>query len=129
MQYYFIGLVSTKTYSKNIYLFKVNNRNTRKSYEICSKLTIKTPERHQWLWTYFTAFSSVSIVDFEQVNVSWGSKNIFFRTDKVEGASLKKVAINVSLSHLISNKSYFYWAKESTKWEWRYVITDFRTST
>ena len=28
-----------------IYLFKVNNRNTRKSFEICSKLTIKTTER------------------------------------------------------------------------------------
>ena len=27
------------------YLFKVNNRNARKSCEICSKLTIKTPER------------------------------------------------------------------------------------
>ena len=39
----------------NIYLFKVNNRNTRKSCEICSKLTIKTPERRQ------------------QVNVSWES--------------------------------------------------------
>ena len=31
-----------------IYLFKVNNRNTRKRYEICSKLTIKIPERRQW---------------------------------------------------------------------------------
>ena len=29
----------------NSYLFKVNNRNPRKRYEICSKLTIKTPER------------------------------------------------------------------------------------
>ena len=28
-----------------IYLFKVNNRGTRKRYEICSKLTINTPER------------------------------------------------------------------------------------
>ena len=27
------------------YMFKVNNRNTRTRYEICSKLTIKTPER------------------------------------------------------------------------------------
>ena len=27
------------------YLLKVNNRNTRTRYEICSKLTIKTPER------------------------------------------------------------------------------------
>ena len=32
----------------NIYLFKVNNRSTRKRCEICSKLTIKTPERCQW---------------------------------------------------------------------------------
>ena len=28
----------------NIYLFKVNNRNTRKRCEICWKLTIKTPD-------------------------------------------------------------------------------------
>ena len=27
------------------YMFKVNNRNTRTKCEICSKLTIKTPER------------------------------------------------------------------------------------
>ena len=31
-----------------IYLFKVNNRNTRARCEICSKLTINTPERRQW---------------------------------------------------------------------------------
>ena len=29
----------------NIYLFKVSNRNAGKTYEICSKLTIKTLER------------------------------------------------------------------------------------
>ena len=31
-----------------IYLLKVNNRNTRTSYEICPKLTIKTLEWRQW---------------------------------------------------------------------------------
>ena len=31
-----------------IYLLKVNNKNTRTRCEICSKLTIKTPERRQW---------------------------------------------------------------------------------
>ena len=31
----------------NIYLFKFNNRNTRKKCEICSMLTIKTPERRR----------------------------------------------------------------------------------
>ena len=29
----------------NIYLFKVNNKNTKKQCDICSKLTLKTPER------------------------------------------------------------------------------------
>ena len=31
--------------SAGIYLLKVNNRNTRTRRKICSKLTIKTPER------------------------------------------------------------------------------------
>ena len=29
-------------------MFKVNSRNTRTRCEICSKLTIKTPERRHW---------------------------------------------------------------------------------
>ena len=49
-------------YPVNIYLFKVNNRNTRKRYEICSELSIQAPEQRQWC---------VSVVDFEQVNVGW----------------------------------------------------------
>ena len=57
-----MGLKKTPT---GIYLLKVNNRNTRTRCEICSKLTIKTPERRQ--------FSGVSINDFGQVNVSWVS--------------------------------------------------------
>ena len=40
----------------NIYLLKVNNRNTRKRYEICLKLTIKAPERRR---------SGAFIVNFE----------------------------------------------------------------
>ena len=34
-----------QTVPAGIYLLKVNNRNTRTRCEICSKLTIKTPER------------------------------------------------------------------------------------
>ena len=41
----------------NIYLFKINNRNARKSCFYC------------WLWKIFAPFSSVSIVDFKQVNI------------------------------------------------------------
>ena len=53
----------------NIYLFKVNNGNTRERCKICSKLTIEVNTRG-----YFTPCSSVSTVDFEQVNVSWDSR-------------------------------------------------------
>ena len=35
-------------YPSGIYLLKVNNKNTRARCEICSKLTIKIPERRQW---------------------------------------------------------------------------------
>ena len=81
--------------------------------EICSKLTIKTLERRQWrhsgtfivkLWTYFTS----SIVDFEQVNISWElkqplfnlvllsykSKLIRFYSDKIIYIYLRKVQAN-----------------------------------
>ena len=33
----------------NVYLLKVNNRNTIKRCKVRSKLTIKTPEQRQWL--------------------------------------------------------------------------------
>ena len=40
-------------------MFKVNNRNTRASCEICLELTIKTPERRHW------RRSDVFIVNYE----------------------------------------------------------------
>ena len=43
------------------YKFKVNNRNTRTRYEICSKLTIKIPERRR-------RRSGISIVNFEHIS-------------------------------------------------------------
>ena len=54
----------------NIYLLKVvNNRKTRKRCKIFSKLRIKNSEFEHILYFFI---SSVSNVDFEQVNVSWG---------------------------------------------------------
>ena len=57
-------------------MFKVNNRNTRTRCEICSKLTIKTPERRYWhrssvFNVKFEHCSSISIVNFEQANTGW----------------------------------------------------------
>ena len=42
----------------NIYLHKFSNRNTRKRGEICSKLTIKTPERRQYVVLLFLLLTS-----------------------------------------------------------------------
>ena len=62
-----------KNSSKDIYLFIVNNSNTRKRCEIFSKLTIKSPQRHSTVFIVnfehisylFTSFSSVFTVGFE----------------------------------------------------------------
>ena len=45
-----------------LYLFKVSNGNTTTTCEICSKLTIKTPE-----WRYWRRFG-IFIVNFEQIS-------------------------------------------------------------
>ena len=47
--------------STGIYLFKVNSNNGTR-FEICSKLTIKTPERRHW------CRSGVFIVNFEHIS-------------------------------------------------------------
>ena len=49
-------------YPPGIYLLKVNNRNSSWRYEICSNLTIKTPERRHW------RRSGVFIVNFEHIS-------------------------------------------------------------
>ena len=53
---------SSETNSAGNYIFKVNNKNTRTRSEICSKLTINTPERCQW------RHSSVLIVNFKHIS-------------------------------------------------------------
>ena len=57
----------------NMYLFKVNNKSTRKRCEICPKLRIKTPERRHWRrfgvvivnFEHISHLSSVSIASFD----------------------------------------------------------------
>ena len=57
----------------------IQKNKTRKRCEVCSKLIIKTQERRHWCcsgvfivnFKHFIHFSSVSILDFKQVNVSW----------------------------------------------------------
>ena len=64
----------------NIYLFKVNERNTRKRCEICLKLIIETLER-----------------SFEKVNVSWEQTNKY--TLKLENRT-SKISRRTTWCHL-----------------------------
>ena len=71
-----INFYRQSNFSASIYLLKVNNRNTRTRFEICSSLTIKTPERRPKITiktpeSLFTPCSSASNVNFEQVNAGW----------------------------------------------------------
>ena len=71
-------------YQANIYLLKVNDRDTRKRCEICSKLTIKSPEWRHW------RYSVVFIVNFEYIShiflvllmLTWISNVIWVVTTK-----------------------------------------------
>ena len=49
-------------YPAGIYLLKVNNRNTGIRCEICSKLTVKIPERRHW------RRSGIFIINFDHVS-------------------------------------------------------------
>ena len=57
-----VHLIEFKTVPAGNDMFKVNNRNTRAMCEICSKLTIKIPERLNW------RRSGIFIVNFEHIS-------------------------------------------------------------
>ena len=57
-----VPLLLENNFPANIYLFKINNRNTKKRYELCPKLTLRTPERRE------RRHSGVFIVNFEHTS-------------------------------------------------------------
>ena len=72
------------------YMFKVNNRNTRTSYEMCSKLA----KNLLLTLTIFTHCSSVSIVNFELVNTGLG---LYLRS---AGEGFNKVLLFAKISQI-----------------------------
>ena len=54
--------ISIDTIPEKIYQFKVNNKNARKVFEICSKLTIKTPGRR------YLRRSGIVTLNFEYIS-------------------------------------------------------------
>ena len=57
-------------YQVGIYLLKISNRNIRTWCEICSKLTLKTPKRRQWLKP-LTIFAKKFHVDVRPSSMGW----------------------------------------------------------
>ena len=55
-------IITFSSYPVGNYMFKANNRNTIARCEICSNLTIKTPERQKW------HCSGVFIVTFKHIS-------------------------------------------------------------
>ena len=99
----------------------MNNKNTRTKYEICSKLTIKTPEG---CWRRSTVFivnfehishlvltpcSTVSIVNFEHVIGRW--------------VEIKNSSINIRFYKLCMCKSEVVWGRRDGE---RNPLTIFR---
>ena len=58
IKYYIISVI----YPVDVYLFKGNIKNIRKRCEICSKLTVKAPERRNW------SPSGVFIVNLQHIS-------------------------------------------------------------
>ena len=70
----------------DIYLVKVNKRNTRTRYEICSKLAIKTQELRHWCFYCYQCF----IIDICFINVA--ATNIgYFVTNKFSRSLVHKI--------------------------------------
>ena len=113
------------------YMFKVNNRNTRTRCEICSTInmfnnkdTRMMPLASFWclyceLWTYFLLCFSVSIVNFELVNVCWvetGHKTVILQRSLTYFDVVRKKRPNIywHLLHICLNQTMLQLQK-STK--------------
>ena len=101
-------------YPVGIFLFKVNNGNTRTRWKICSKLT------NCLLWTYFTSFSRVSIVNFEQVNADCVLREILGNMCILSVCWLGCDVINSEINFIFLIKPFFYVTKKSRQ-EFKYL--------
>ena len=76
--------------------------------KVCSKLKIKTPERHSVsliFWTDFTYCFRVSIVNFEQVNSDWEAGK------KLKHIHMSNVVVNVFKVTNRSSRQEAFWKK------------------
>ena len=77
-------------------MFKVNSRDTRTGCEMCSKFTIKIPERHHC--------SRVFIVNFDQINAGWDLYTVCIKVSHpVSNNHWRKTLIQNILTFSFSN--------------------------
>ena len=108
----------------NIYLLKVNNRNTRKRTwtmsKVNNKITRMTSMMSLWcfhcsLWIHFTPFFTVFIGDSEQVSLSWAvfslrkdfplkiQKTFTFRKIKWRDLKISSEVLIIGSSYVLKN--------------------------
>ena len=92
----------------NIFLPKVNNRNTRKRSELCSKLTIKTLQ--QCVWSCFLFFLIVRYCSFFMGIIYCSSVVLVlaFNTRGVYNFITKKANIPVNLVPFFNGVSFLF---------------------
>ena len=91
------------------YMFKVNNRNTRTRLEICSKFTMKTPERRQWPVLVFLLLTlskkMPSGMNQEQLKLSC---LICFPTLLTERPSNATITHDYNFQEKVAEKNFFF---------------------
>ena len=89
-----------REYPTNIYLFKINNRYNRKRCEICSKLTVKTPERRLWLLCHFNSEDHENCMENLLYQRNLEMENFLYQHNLENTVLLKKVFASKILQNL-----------------------------
>ena len=98
-------------YSAYIYLFKVNNRNTRTICEIYSKLPIKTPEQSQlcfqgWLSASKSRLRCIPAMLFSLDDLSIQIQNKWYLSRQTLIILLLILSLSVSFSQFLQTKPW-----------------------
>ena len=102
----------------NIYLFKVNNRHSRKRNKICSWRHHDVVLVFSLLtFNIFHTFSTVSIADFEQVDVSWVSTSHPNQRLLVKSQQLKHQNFDLFFFFFSLNWSRYFLSKILNFWK------------
>ena len=110
----------------NIYLFRVCNRKMWNMLKVNNKDTRTASITSTFLLltlTYFRPFSSVSIVDFEQVNVSWDVFKLYPLNDRCYHLQKSVNRFALQINWIVFICEYCTWDLMDHKFQWPQVFT------